>query len=127
MTQSPGSDQRFGYRDAAEKRWVLVAHFGAVLGLLPALVVLLVKGKGSATVRTHAAAALNFQVFVSGTLVLLSIVRMCGLFLPDITNWFLGVVWVAVWGAGIAFGVVAGVRANEGLLYRYPVRQQVVA
>jgi len=126
MTQSPDSGPRIGYRDSAEKRWVLVAHFGAVLGLLPALVVLLVKGKGSGTVRAHAAAALNFQVFVSGTLVLLSIVRMCGLFLPDITNWFLGVVWVAVWGAGIAFGVVAGIRANEGLLYRYPISLTVV-
>src|SRR5689334_11630789 len=111
----------------AEKTWAQVAHFGAVLGPAPALAVLLTKGRRSGAVRTHAAAALNFQVFVAAALVLLSVVRLCGMFLPDITNWLLTVAWIGVWGAGIAFGVLAGLRANEGTLYRYPIRQTLVS
>lgn len=123
MTQPSGP----GFLVGAEKTWAQVAHFGAVLGLAPALAVFLIKGKGSSAVRAHAAAALNFQIFVSGALVLVSIVRLCGMFLPDVTNWFLTVAWIGVWGAGVAFGVVAGLRANEGGLYRYPIRQTVVS
>ena len=128
MTQPSGP----GFLVGAEKKWAQIAHFGAVLGLAPALAVFLIKGNpakssGSSAVRAHAAAALNFQLFVSGALVLVSIVRLCGMFLPDVTNWLLTVVWIAVWGAGIAFGVVAGLRANEGKLYRYPIRQTVVS
>jgi uncharacterized Tic20 family protein len=126
MTQPPDPGPQIAYRNNAEKTWALVAHFGAVLGLAPALVVFLVKGDRSSTVRAHAVAALNFQIFVSGALVLLSIVRMCGPFLPSFTNWALTIVWIGVWGAGIAFGVVAGLRANEGRLYRYPIRRTVV-
>jgi uncharacterized protein len=116
-----------GYRNRMEKTWVLVAHFGAVLGLAPALIVLLVKGDRPGPVRAHAVAAVNFQIFVSGTLVVLSVVRMCGLLLPDVTNWLLTVAWIAVWGAGIAFGVLGGIQANEGRLYRYPIRTELVS
>lgn len=127
MTPPPDLGPQISYRNSAEKNWALAAHFGAVLGLVPALVVFLVKGGRSSTVRAHAAAALNFQIFVSGALVLLSIVRLCGPFFPSFTNWLLTIVWIVVWGAGIAFGVVAGLRANEGRLYRYPIRQTVVS
>jgi uncharacterized Tic20 family protein len=110
----------------ADATWNLVAHWGGALGMLitfgvggwiAPLIALLVKGNQSPTVRAHAVDALNFQLTLSivGALVWL-------------LTWRLPVFWplLIVTLVGVVFGVIGGLRANAGLLYRYPLSARLV-
>jgi uncharacterized Tic20 family protein len=109
-----------GYANNDEKTWALIAHFGGILvGFIAGLVALLVKGNESATVRAHAVEALNFQITWGAATVIAAILMTCTLgllfFLPIIT-------WLIL----IAFSIVAGLKANEGQLYRYPMTIRLI-
>jgi len=109
-----------GYATNEEKTWALVAHFGGAAGALVGagaggwvapLVALLAKGNESPTVRAHAVAALNFQIVVS-------IVAVIGYITSCIV---IGIfIFIAAMIVGIIFGVLAGLKANEGQTYKYP-------
>lgn len=115
-----------GFASNDEKTWAQIAHFGGAAGALigtgcggwiAPLIALLAKGNESATVRAHALAALNFQLAVS-------IVGLIGWIL---TCFYIGYILVAAaMIAGVAFGIVAGLRANVGQLYRYPFNLTVI-
>jgi uncharacterized Tic20 family protein len=81
-------------------------------GWVPPLIALLVQGNKSPVARAHAVAALNFQL-------LWSIVGVVSWILVCILVGFIGVAAACI--IGIVFGIVAGLRANEGQLYRYPM------
>lgn len=122
-----------GYASADEKNWALIAHFGGAVGALfggvlavvAPLVAYLVKGKESPTVRAHSLAALNFQIVVSGVAVILLFLRACAAVMPSGLELLLGVLLslaqFAVAVGGIVFGIIAGLKANEGVLYKYPL------
>ncbi|MEU4402307.1 DUF4870 domain-containing protein [Micromonospora orduensis] len=110
-----------GYANNEDKTWALVAHFGGaagmivsggVLGWIGPLVALLARGNQSPTVRTHAVAALNFQL-------LWSIIGLVGWVLSCIVIGFIPVAAAVILGA--VFGIIAGIKANEGQFYRYPL------
>jgi uncharacterized Tic20 family protein len=115
-----------GYASNDDKTWALVAHFGGAVGMLisggtlgwvPPLVAMLAKGQQSPSVRAHAVAALNFQI-------LWSIIGFVGWILSCI-----GIGLIAVAAAtilGIIFGIIAGIKANEGQLYRYPMSLSII-
>jgi len=116
-----------GYSNSDEKTWSLVAHFGGVIGFLPPLIVFLVKGPQSPTVRAHSLAALNFQIVCSAVLVSLWIFRFCaGFILPDFLGWLLSLAATVVWIISVVFAVIAGLKANQGQLYRYPIQANLV-
>ncbi|WP_434741319.1 DUF4870 domain-containing protein [Micromonospora sp. SH-82] len=106
-----------------DKTWSLIAHFGGaagvvvgggLLGWVAPLVAMMVRGPQSATARAHAVAALNFQltwVIALAVSIVLAIIT-CGLlgFLPFVV----GLV-------PLVFGIIGGLKANEGQLYRYPM------
>jgi uncharacterized Tic20 family protein len=112
-----------GYASADDKTWALVAHFGGAAGALfgglfgwvAPLIALLNKGARSPDVRAHALAALNFQA-------LWSIICFAGLVLGNCLSW-LGVprFFFLLPLVPIILGVVGGLRANDGKLYRYPL------
>jgi uncharacterized protein len=109
-----------GYATNDEKNMALFAHFGGIfLGFIAGLIVLLVKGNESPTVRAHAVEALNFQITWSAATVIASILMVCSLgllfFLPILTWLFL-----------VAMSIVAGLRANEGQVYRYPASVRLI-
>jgi uncharacterized Tic20 family protein len=115
-----------GFATNDEKTWALVAHFGGALGMflgagaagwLAPLVALLAKGNESPTVRQHAVAALNFQL-------LWSIIGIIGWATACLVIGFF--VAFAAMIIGIIFGVIAGMKANEGQLYRYPMTVALV-
>ncbi|WP_020522271.1 DUF4870 domain-containing protein [Catelliglobosispora koreensis] len=107
-----------GYANSDEKTWALIAHFGGILvGFLAPLVAMLVKGNESPTVRAHSVEALNFQITVAIAYVV-SIILSCTVILA-----FLPFV---VWIAATIFAVLAGMKANEGVLYRYPATLRLV-
>jgi uncharacterized Tic20 family protein len=114
-----------GYANNDEKTWALVAHFGGaagafisggILGFVGPLIAYLAKGNQSPTVRAHAVAALNFQILWSGIAFLLIFVSWCLLFLPTL----------AVMAVQIILGIMAGIKANEGQLYRYPMSVSII-
>jgi hypothetical protein len=135
--QQPGPPPP-GYPSRDDKTWALVAHLGGagatlisggVLGFVPPLIALLGRGNQSPTVRAHAAAALNFFILVSGAALIIVFVRI---FVPDaglftgLFNGLLDLLQAAVTVVGVMFGVVGGVRANDGQLYRYPIQYPFV-
>jgi len=115
-----------GYATNEEKTWALVAHFGGAgaafisggwLGWVPPLVAMLAKGNESPTVRAHAVAALNFQV-------LWTIIAIVGYITVCFVIGFI-IIPVAVLMSAI-FGILAGIKANEGQLYTYPASPQMI-
>ncbi len=89
---------------------------GGVLGFVAPLIAYAAKGQQSPTVRAHAIAALNFQI-------LWSIIGLVGWILSYVT---FGLVAVAAMIVGIVFGIIGGVKANEGQVYRYPMSLSIV-
>jgi uncharacterized Tic20 family protein len=109
-----------GYASSDDKTWALLAHFGGIIiGFIAGLVALLVKGNESPTVRAHAVEALNFQITWGVATIIASIIAVCSFgllfFLPAIT-------WLIL----IIFSVIAGLRANEGQLYHYPMSVRLI-
>ncbi|MFC4109945.1 DUF4870 domain-containing protein [Micromonospora zhanjiangensis] len=109
-----------GYPTNDDKTWALIAHFGGAVGALISfgslgfvgpLIAHLAKGQQSPTVKAHAVAALNFQILWSIISFVLLFVGWCMFYLPN----------VAVMVVQIVFGIIAGVKANEGGLYKYPL------
>jgi len=116
-----------------------VATFGAaagslisfgVLSALGPLIAHLAKGK-EPNVRRFALPALNFFLPFSGAALVLVVLRTCAGIALSGALWSLvsGVLWLvaaAVWIGAIVFGVLAGLKANEGQDYRYPFVQQFI-
>lgn len=93
-----------------DKTMGMLAHVGAALGyliglpFLAPLLLVLTKGKDSAFVRYHAIESLNLLILV----LIVSLVT-CG---------FGSIIAVPV---AAVLNIIAGLKANEGELYRYPV------
>jgi uncharacterized Tic20 family protein len=109
-----------GYASSEDKTWVLVAHFGGAAamfisagtaGWVPPLIAMLVQGQKSPQVRAHSVAALNFQL-------VLSIIGVIGWI--TVCAFFGFIIWPIATLLGVIFGIVAGIRANEGQFYQYP-------
>jgi uncharacterized protein len=122
-----------GYASNEDKTWALIAHFGGaagmlisggVLGWLAPLIAMLARGQQSPTVRQHAVAALNFQLLWSIIAVIGYVLGVCGLIVIVGAVFF--IVPFAATVIGIVFGIIAGIRANEGQLYRYPMSMTMV-
>lgn len=104
----------------------MAAHFGGAAGMLitfgvggwiAPLIVLLTKGKQAPTVRAHAIDALNFQLLWSAIGVLSWLVAWRPpVFLP----------LLVVTAVGVVFGVIGGLRANEGTVYAYPMSPRLI-
>jgi uncharacterized Tic20 family protein len=113
-----------GYSTSEEKTWALIAHFGGIIvGFIAPLVALLVKGNDSPTVRAHAVEALNFQITWNVAAILAQVIAVCTVFITGGALFFLPLL---CWGVIVVFSVIAGLKANEGQLYTYPVTIRLV-
>ena len=101
-----------------ERLWGMLAHLLSfvaayiALGFLAPLIVLLVFGQRSAYVRAHAVESLNFNL----SWLLYAIVGVLLI--------FIGIGILILIALGIAYViliVVASIRANNGVFYRYPL------
>ncbi|MEU8004105.1 DUF4870 domain-containing protein [Catellatospora sp. NPDC049111] len=118
---SVGGPAPVGYANPDDKTWALVAHFGGALTWFVApLVALLVKGNESPTVKAHATAALNFQILWG----VISIVSLC---VGSCLSWLiLPMVLFFVPLFPLIMGVMAGVKANNGELPKYPLTMNLI-
>lgn len=108
---------------ADEKTWGMLAHlsglFAGIFGVpfLGPLLVMLIKSKESAWVEAQAKEALNFQIMATAVLwlSLASIICLVGVFLAPLVG-------LAV----LVFSIIAGIKAYNGEVYRYPVNVRLV-
>ncbi len=143
MTESPDATPPPGYQPPAgyqpppgypsptggqlsqqdERTWGMLAHISSILAaivglsFLGPLVVLLVQGNKSPFVRRQAIEALNFQIttYIAAIVSAILIIVIVGFFML-----------VAVGIAWLIFTILAGVAANNGQDYRYPVNLRLV-
>lgn len=98
---------------ADEKLWATLVHVGGIFfGFLPALIGYLVLKDRGPFVRSQTATALNFQLT---------------LLIAEVVGYILMIVFVgflivpAVYVIRIVFSIIAAIKANQGLWYRYPL------
>lgn len=103
-----------------ERMWAMLAHFSALLGfigiplanILAPLIIWQVKKEDMPFVALSAKECLNFQISVT----IYSIICVLLVFV------FIGVPLIfAVGIAALVLTIIAGVKANDGVLYRYPM------
>lgn len=106
-----------------EKTMALIAHMGTIVGnffgvgFLVPLILMLTKGKESSFIREHAVESLNFQITVFIAAVVAAITMCIGV----------GFILLPVIGiAALVMAIIAGLKANEGVTYRYPVALRLV-
>jgi uncharacterized protein len=109
---------------ADERTWGMLAHLSAFSGFLVPLggvigplVVWLIKRDQSAFVADQGKEALNFNISV----LLAAIV--CGVLVLVFIGILLGVALFIFW---LTMTIIAGIKASEGVLYRYPVTLRLV-
>ena len=108
---------------ADEKTWGMIAHLSALVAsvvgfpFLGPLIVMLTKGKESPWVEQHAKEALNFQITVTAALWVSAFLMIC----------IVGIFMLPVIGlAALVLTVMAGIKANNGEEYRYPLIPRLV-
>ena len=113
MTQQPAP-----MSDSDERLWAMLGHLGGiVLGFIAPLVVWLVYRERSGFVDDQGKEALNFQIAVLIGYVVGSILSVIGIGV---------IILLAVWIGSLVFAILAGVAANRGERYRYPVTLRLV-
>jgi len=96
----------------------MLAHLlGIVLSVIGPLIIWLIKKDEHPFVDQQGKEALNFQItlligYVIGSV--LTVVCIGAIILP------------LVWLLGIIFGIIAAMKANEGIAYRYPFAIRIV-
>lgn len=114
-----------GAPNAEEKQWAMFAHFSALLGALVGgwlsflgpLIIWQVKKDTMPFVADQAKEALNFNITVSAIFIALWILTFAtlgiGIVLTAPLMFLVGI-------AALIFVIIAGIKANEGVAYRYP-------
>ena len=106
--------------NADEKLWGMLAHLLMLIVIGPVLV-FFTKAKESSFVRAHAVEALNFQItlflFNIAVTILSSIIGA----MSGGLGFLLNCISIPVGIAALVFLVIASMKANQGLLYQYPV------
>lgn len=101
-----------------ERTWAMLAHIlGIPFGFLAGLIILLAKGKESAFVKEQATEALNFQISLAIAWIVSFILIIV----------LIGILLIFVVGiGGLILMIMAGVAANRGEHYRYPINIRMV-
>ena len=115
-----------GAPNAEEKQWAMFAHFSVLLGgilgagwlcFIGPLIIWQVKKDNMPFVVDQAKEALNFSITVTAAFIALWVITFLTIFLASpltIPLMFL------IGLAALVFVVMAGIKANEGVAYRYP-------
>ena len=97
-----------------DRQWATLAHFGGILGCVPALLIYLIfKDRGPVTAQ-ESKEALNFTLPPTAAAVLCNLL----VFVPVVGNIF-AVIATVIWIAVTCFSVAAGIHVNRGQPHRY--------
>ena len=125
-----------GSIDPQERQWAMFAHLSALLGgLLTAawggslgcfigpLVIWLVKKDTMPFVDDQAKEALNFNITVG---IIFLVLFLMTIFTLGIGLIITGPLFVIVGLSWVVFTIIAGIKANEGVAYRYPLTLRLI-
>jgi uncharacterized protein len=108
-----------------ERTWAMIAHLSAFVGvviplgnIIAPLVIWLVKRDQSPFVADHAKEALNFNITVGIAAI------VCTVLVIVLIGF---VLWIALAIYWLVMTIVAAIKANEGLTYRYPFTLRLVS
>jgi uncharacterized Tic20 family protein len=103
-----------------ERTLALLCHLlGALVGFIVPLILWLVKKDTMPFVDDQGKEALNFQI----TMVIAFVA--CGV-LTMMTCGFGSFLFLPLWAADIVLGIMAGIKANEGVCHRYPFALRLI-
>ena len=132
----PPSASMTGAPSAEERQWAMFAHLSALLGALLTgvwgggwgcfigpLVIWLVKKDTMPFVNDQGKEALNFNITVAIAFVVL--------FLLSVMTLGIGLIiaiplWIIIGIGWLVFTIIAAIKANEGVLYRYPFTLRLI-
>ena len=124
-----------GAPGAEERQWAMFAHLSALLGavltgavggwgsFIGPLVIWLVKKDSMPFVDDQGKEALNFNITVSAVFLLLWVLTFATLFIGGILTFPLMFI---IGIAALVFIVIAAIKSNEGVAYRYPFTLRLV-
>jgi uncharacterized Tic20 family protein len=111
---------------AEDKQWASFAHFGGALGaflgagtagwIAPLIIYMVFKDRGPFT-RQESKEALNFQLTI--TIYVLGLYIVGGILAIILIGFLLWPIAWIVGVLGVIFGIIAGVKVNNGQAYRY--------
>lgn len=118
----PPSDN--GLPSSEQRQWAMFAHLSALIGLivpfgnvLGPLVIWLVQKDKMAFVDDQGKEALNFQITVFGAAVISAFLMLI----------LIGFLLIFVVGLGaLVLTIIAAIKANEGVAYRYPLTIRLI-
>ena len=132
----PPGEPMAGAPSAEERQWAMFAHLSALLGALLTgvwgggwgcfigpLVIWLVKKDTMPFVNDQGKEALNFNITVAIAFVVL--------FLLSVMTFGIGLIiaiplWIIIGISWLVFTIIAAIKANEGVLYRYPFTLRLI-
>ncbi len=80
------------------------------------------RGTSPPPYEAHAIEALNFQITWNAALIVTWIIAICGALAASASS----AARAGCWAVIVIFSVIAGLKANEGQLYKYPVTVRLV-
>jgi uncharacterized Tic20 family protein len=133
---NPATDAMGSGISAEEKQWAMFAHLSALAGgiltsgwagsigcFIGPLIIWMVKKDTMPFVDDQAKEALNFNISVALVflaLFLLSVMTLGIGLIIAIPAWiFIGIAW-------LVFTIIAGIKAHEGVAYRYPLTLRLI-
>lgn len=108
----------------------MLSHIlGGVASFIAPLIIWLIKKDDSPFVNDQAREAMNFQITVAIGLLSISILSFIGTLIP-VVGWILGCVSMilipGLWLAGLIYGILGGLAANKGEVFRYPFALRLI-
>jgi len=117
VVQAP-APQAAGELTSDDKTMAMLAHLlGIVVGFVGPLIIWLIKKDQSKFVDYHGKEALNFQITVLIGYIVSSILSM--VLIGCVTG-------AAVWIMSLIWSIIAGMAANKGEYYKYPVSIRII-
>jgi uncharacterized Tic20 family protein len=130
------SEALLGIPSAEERQWAMFAHLSALIGALLTgalgggwgcfigpLVIWLVKKDSMPFVNDQGKEALNFNITVAIAAVVLILVSVMTLGIGLIIAIPL---WIIIGISWLVFTIIAAIKANEGVTYRYPFTLRLI-
>jgi uncharacterized Tic20 family protein len=113
-----------------DKTMGMLAHLSALVSIGPLIIWLMNKDKPDKEfVNTEAKEALNFVISIWIVMIGAMIVSTILAFIP-VLGWIASIlIWLAMMAVGLGglvFIIIAAMKANEGVNYRYPVNLRLV-
>jgi uncharacterized Tic20 family protein len=115
----PPTGETSGAPSKDERTWAMLAHLsGIIFGFLGSLVIWLIQKETMPFVNDQAKEALNWQITLAIGWVVAFVLSFVGVGI---------VLYPILWVLDLVFCIMGGMKANEGVPYRYPFRIKIVS